>query len=238
MATPYETGYTAGANVQPGQSVIIPDEFTADPTIHQQYVDGLQAGMNAQMAAAAAPAAAPVTFTLPSAVAGVAQEAPVTTAVTGVAQTAPAAVSMLEQMARDLDVRPTETIGEPVVTSSGGFALLEGLEDDLEKGSGKPFMFEEVGDKLIGIVQYRDEIRSDYANPKTGQYGMVMLLDIQDVAGELWSVRGYGSALSSQLEKANPQVGDGIAIKFIGMEQPKTAGYQAYKNYVVRVNHA
>lgn len=233
MSTPYEAGFDAGQAVQPGQAVTIPNEYADGGETNQQYIDGLQAGMNAAVAAAQAPPAAPVappqTFTLPAA-----QEPPVAPPA---AQAPAQAVSMLQQMAAELDVAPP-VVPDPTVTSNGGFALLEGLEEDLDKGSGKPFLFENVGDKLIGYVRYRDEIRSDYPNQKTGEYGMVMLLDIETAEGELYSVRGYGSALSSQLEKANPRVGDALAIKFIGMEQPKTAGYQAYKNYSVRCNHA
>jgi hypothetical protein len=144
----------------------------------------------------------------------------------------------LDDLDKQMDSDQAEAKAERT-QSAGGFDLLAGMEDDLDKGSGKPWIAEKPGDQIIGVVEAVDKIRSDYADAKTGEYKMVPLLDIRNRDdNELYTVRGYGAALVSQIEKADPHVGDGIGIRFIGMEQPKTAGYAAYKNYTVKVIRA
>lgn len=137
----------------------------------------------------------------------------------------------------DVDKETAETKAEAstsTTTSAGGFALLEGIEADLEKGSGKPWIPEQPGDTLMGVVTGVDEILSDYPN-KEGKQELLPLIDILGTDGETYSVRGYGAALSRQIRKRDPQVGDGIAIRYLGMEQPKNQSYEPYKNYVVVV---
>lgn len=144
----------------------------------------------------------------------------------------------IDGLMADVEKETAETKAEAsptTTTSAGGFALLEGIEADLEKGSGKPWIPEEVGDTLMGVVTGVDTILSDYPNPKTGKQELLPLIDIKGTDGEDYTVRAYGAALSQQIAKRDPHVGDGIAIRFLGMEQPKNPQFKAYKNYVVVV---
>lgn len=124
----------------------------------------------------------------------------------------------LLESVKDADTTPTQ--------SRGGFNLLDGIEDNLES-QGKAWIPQDEGDTIVGFVTSVGTIWSDQSKED------VPLIGVKDREGEDWSVRGYGKVLVNQIEKANPQVGDGIAIRFNGRKKNRS-GTAEYKDFVVK----
>ena len=88
----------------------------------------------------------------------------------------------------------------------------------------------EPGAKLVGLViDRRDGIEGGY-DPYT-------MLVIQTGEQEATAVHCFHSALRSEVERQDPQVGDQIAVKYLGQKptkgQSRFASYEAY-NLIVR----
>lgn len=60
--------------------------------------------------------------------------------------------------------------------------------------------------------------------------GDVPYLEIEEKDGHIWSVRGYHTVLRNQIEKHDPQVGDLVALKYLG-EKDNKKGDNTYQNY-------
>lgn len=103
------------------------------------------------------------------------------------------------------------------------YDLLDGLSED----AGTPWVPDADTDPgpegIQGRVRFVGEIGSDYG-PET-----CPLIEIEDKDGTLWSVRGYSTVLRNQITKADPRVGDLMAVRYFGTKTGKTG--RDYKNY-------
>jgi hypothetical protein len=117
-------------------------------------------------------------------------------------------------------------LGEPTaVEEDEELDLLDGITE--ESGDAwTPHLDEDIPDGIQGRVVSRTVIESD---AKYGG-GLIPLIEIQETDGHIWSIRGYHSVLRGQIEKANPQVGDVIAVKYLG-EKENRKGDQSYFSY-------
>jgi len=110
------------------------------------------------------------------------------------------------------------------------FDLLDGLSED----EGTPWIPDDDEDPspegIQGRVKYVGEVASDYG-PET-----CPLIELEAGDGTVWSIRGYSTVLRNQITKADPKVGDIMAVRYFGMKSGK--GGRDYKNYKVAVKHA
>lgn len=119
-------------------------------------------------------------------------------------------------------------LGEPSAAAAEEDEELD-LLDGLTADSGDawtPHLDEDVPDGIQGRVVSRTVIESDQ---KYGG-GTIPLLEIEESNGHIWSVRGYHSVLRGQIEKNDPQIGDTVAIKYLG-EVDNKKGDQTYFSY-------
>lgn len=130
-----------------------------------------------------------------------------------------------------LDELESEVSGD----ASKDLDLLDGIDEDLESGSGRAWSpaadgGEGPGATLVGFVTAVYEVGSDYRSEP------VPCVDVEDRDGEVWSVRGYHAALGGQLSRLKPTVGDAMAVKYIGEKQNSKG--QQLQDYAVRVRRA
>jgi hypothetical protein len=93
----------------------------------------------------------------------------------------------------------------------------------------EPFKFDNEGDEIAGVMVYADKrdtaYRADVPN---------LVLDPGD--GKLRSVLQFHAALRSQVEREDPQPGDVVAIRYLGLQVSESSGreYHAYNVTVER----
>ena len=102
------------------------------------------------------------------------------------------------------------------------------LLDDVEEDDSEGWVPSEVGEGISGLVVKVGETRSDFAND--GENPMVPTVTIQVKDGAKYRVIGYGAVLKRELQDADPQVGDRLAVKYFG-EKPIKKGRFAGKPY-------
>jgi hypothetical protein len=110
------------------------------------------------------------------------------------------------------------------------YDLLDGLSED----EGTPWIPDDDEDPspegIQGRVKFVGEVSSDYG-PET-----CPLIELEAADGTIWSIRGYSTVLRNQITKADPKVGDFMAVRYFGMKVGK--GGREYKNYKVAVKRA
>lgn len=108
--------------------------------------------------------------------------------------------------------------------------LLDGLSED----EGTPWIPDDEDapspEGIQGRVKFVGEVSSDYG-PE-----MCPIIELEAADGTIWSVRGYSTVLRNQISKADPKVGDIMAVRYFGMKTGKNS--REYKNYKVAVKHA
>jgi len=123
------------------------------------------------------------------------------------------------------DDAPTTVVDDDAVVD-----LLDGLSED----SGTPWVPDDEDDPspagIQGTVTYVGTVPSDYGPEECP------LVELEAPDGTTWSVRGYSTVLRNQLNKADPAVGDTIALKYFGVKEGK--GGREYKNFKVAIRHA
>jgi hypothetical protein len=100
------------------------------------------------------------------------------------------------------------------------------LRDRLDAPTPESVKFENPGEEVVGIFRQWDKgvtVRGD---------AWIAVLESVKVPGRLASVWVFHEALRSQLAKANPQPGDLIAIRYLGMREPAHGG-ESYHDYKV-----
>lgn len=105
------------------------------------------------------------------------------------------------------------------------------LLDAITEDQGDAWMPADDDEQPKGIQGKVISVSSVETDQKYGG-GSVPLIEIQEKDGHVWSVRGYHLVLRNQLEKADPQVGDTIAIKYLGEKENKKKD-NSYQNYGV-----
>lgn len=96
-----------------------------------------------------------------------------------------------------------------------------------------------TGDKIIGFVVDRDTYETDFGETD------VLTIQVSDSAstlngqplgvGDEYRVFGYGTVLSRDFAKHDPQIGDVVGIKFVGVAEKSRPGQQPAKIYRFRV---
>jgi hypothetical protein len=108
--------------------------------------------------------------------------------------------------------------------------LLDGLSED----EGTPWIPDDEDDPspegIQGRVKFVGEVASDYG-PE-----MCPIIELEAADGVVWSIRGYSTVLRNQITKADPKVGDIMAVRYFGVKTGKNS--REYKNYKVAVKHA
>lgn len=108
--------------------------------------------------------------------------------------------------------------------------MLDGLNED----AGTPWIPDDEDDPspegIQGVVTYIGTVSSDYGPEECP------LIELEAADGTVWSIRGYSTVLRNQITKANPAVGDTLAVKYFGVK-PNKAGTE-YKNFKVAVRRA
>lgn len=104
------------------------------------------------------------------------------------------------------------------------------LLDAIDESGASPWIAENSGDGVQGIVTSVSTMPSDYSDKP------VPVIEVKDAAGQEWSIRGYASVLQSEIEKADPQPGDTFAVKYFGKKEGK--GGNSYHHYKVAIRKA
>lgn len=121
-----------------------------------------------------------------------------------------------------------EMFGKDTAPSEDDFAGVDDLLNTVEEDDSEGWVPSEKGEGIVGIVVKVGETRSDFANDNENP--MVPTVTLQTRAGDKFRVIGYGAVLKRELQDANPQVGDRLAVKFFG-EKPIKKGRFAGKPY-------
>jgi len=141
----------------------------------------------------------------------------------------------------DVDAMFAEKDGQVPAGSDEDF---DDLLDDVEEDDSEGWVPKEKGEGISGIVVKVGETRSDFA--KDGENPMVPTVTLEcndpEKPGDKikWRVIGFGAVLKRELEDANAQVGDRMAVKYFG-EKPIKSGKFAgrpYKHYGVAIRRA
>lgn len=127
-----------------------------------------------------------------------------------------------------------EMFGAPA-PDADDFADVDDLLNEVEEDDSEGWVPTEKGEGIAGIVVKVGETRSDFAND--GENPMVPTVTIQTKSGDKFRVIGYGAVLKRELQDANPQVGDRIAVKYFGEKPIKKGRFQGkpYKHFGVVV---
>jgi hypothetical protein len=127
-----------------------------------------------------------------------------------------------------------EMFGAPT-PSDDDFADVDDLLDEVEEDDSEGWVPTEKGEGIAGIVVKVGETRSDFAND--GENPMVPTVTILTRDGTKYRVIGYGAVLKRELQDANPQVGDRIAVKYFGEKLIKKGRFanKPYKHFGVIV---
>lgn len=106
--------------------------------------------------------------------------------------------------------------------------LLDGLIED----TGTPWIPDDDDEPspagVQGRVTHVGTVHSDYGPEEAP------LIELESADGTVWSIRGYATVLRNQIMKADPQIGDLMAVKYFGVVTSK-GGKTTYKNYKVAV---
>lgn len=118
----------------------------------------------------------------------------------------------------------------PVADDDTVYDLLDGLSED----EGTPWIPDDEDDPspegIQGRVKFVGEINSDYG-PE-----MCPIIELEAADGTVWSIRGYSTVLRNQITKADPKVGDFMAVRYFGMKTGRNS--REYKNFKVAVKRA
>jgi hypothetical protein len=114
---------------------------------------------------------------------------------------------------------------EDAVDDDEEIDLLDGITED----SGDAWMPADDEDSPEGIQGHVLSLTYIETDQKYGG-GEVPMLEIQEKDGHVWSVRAYHTVLRNQIEKNAPEVGDLVALKYLGEKENKK-GDNSYQNY-------
>jgi hypothetical protein len=106
--------------------------------------------------------------------------------------------------------------------------LLKRAEADT--GEPPPYWDPQPGDTLVGTLRFYTEGTTSVGDRK------IAVIE-QYPSGELISVWLSRSVLASEFERQQPQPGDGIGLKYVGLKAPRRPGgseYHLYKLWVSR----
>lgn len=101
-----------------------------------------------------------------------------------------------------------------------------------------PWIPENAGEGIQGVVLDVDSFPGDFADQKTGEYPAIPMITVKAADGEARTVKGYHTVLRKELDKKAPQVGDTLAVLYQGEREAKVKGRKPTKLYAVAVQRA
>jgi len=87
---------------------------------------------------------------------------------------------------------------------------------------------DEPGTTLVGTLLRYETIVTDY-----GESQVAVIQDAED--DTVWGVALFRTVLKKRFDTLNPQPGDTVGLKYVGLAEPRNKGANAYHNYVLRV---
>jgi len=87
---------------------------------------------------------------------------------------------------------------------------------------------DEPGTTLVGTLLRYETIVTDY-----GESQVAVIQDAEDET--VWGVALFRTVLKKRFDTLNPQPGDTVGLKYVGLAEPRNKGANAYHNYVLRV---
>ena|SRR5215510_6623025 len=87
---------------------------------------------------------------------------------------------------------------------------------------------DEPGTTLVGTLLRYETIVTDY-----GESQVAVIEDADDQT--VWGVALFRTVLKKRFDTLNPQPGDTVGLKYVGLAEPRNKGANAYHNYVLRV---
>jgi len=132
------------------------------------------------------------------------------------------------------------SLTEDLQKEDAGTSLLDELNNTPEEP--REFVESEqwrpdAGESIEGVVVETFSFESKYKDAKTNSYptipGLVLQVDGDDTP---WSVVGLHGVLRQEIEKADPQPGDRVAIIYSGEREGKEYSYQHYRFAIRRGN--
>jgi hypothetical protein len=145
---------------------------------------------------------------------------------------------------KDAQDEVDEMFAEVGVTPDGELDDLDDLLDDVEEDDSEGWVPSEKGEGISGIVVKIGETRSDFAQNEEDAMCPTVTLKCKDPDndGEFikYRVIGYGAVLKREIQDANPQVGDRMAVKYFGEKPIRNGRYKGkmYKHFGVVVRPA
>lgn len=113
-------------------------------------------------------------------------------------------------------------------TGSGGE---QDLLDSIDGSSAPAWKPEEEGEGIQGTVLRVGSVPSDYADAE-GNKPMCPVITVRTSDGELHRIVAYQSVLRRELTEQDPQIGQTLAVKYLGRKSSKD-GKRSYANYGV-----
>lgn len=102
------------------------------------------------------------------------------------------------------------------------------LRGAVEEGFPDAWKPTEAGETLIGVFRGRETGRTPY-----GEKWIVTLVDKE---GKRWAVWLLHTALESQFRRAQPAIGELVAVRYEGKETSKDGKGTVYDNWTVKVD--
>lgn len=117
------------------------------------------------------------------------------------------------------------------------FADVDDLLNQVEEDDSEGWVPSERGEGIAGVVVKVGETRSDFATSDADAMCPTVTVQVKD--GTKYRVIGYGAVLKRELQDANPQVGDLIAVKYFGEKPIKNGKFagRPYKHFGVVIKH-
>ena len=99
-----------------------------------------------------------------------------------------------------------------------------GLLDQLDSGNADGWTPENPGDTIIGVITALDS--------RDGGYGDYPIVTVQeDGTGNLTAIHAFRTVLKNEVINQQPQVGDRIAVRYLGQQPAKRPGGSPYHSY-------
>lgn len=105
------------------------------------------------------------------------------------------------------------------------------LLDSIDGSSAPAWKPEEEGEGIQGTVLRVGSVPSDFADSE-GNKPMCPVITVRTSDGQLHRIVGYQSVLRRELSEQDPQVGQTLAVKYLGRKSSKD-GKRSYANYGV-----
>ena len=103
------------------------------------------------------------------------------------------------------------------------------MREEADRGHPAAWQPEQPDDELFGVL-----VGVNPAAP-TRQYGMAPVVEIEDPAGNRWSVWLFHKVLRNAFARQDVQVGETVLIRWLGKVRPDGGG-NSYDNYAVIVD--